>query len=205
MRSIAMLLAAAAAFVTGPAASAADYELKGLTSNTFDGDEGPFGFTLACQAEFGAQARMCNSIEVLETTNLPSLPPGGFGWVHPSVVAVDGSAIWDASGHSFAPSLSCNGWSSASPSTPGLLLVDALGGGGSGTAGYIFAHGFCDASAAVACCGPALGTAVAAVPSLVSWGRGLLVMLMLSLAGSALLFRGRARLTDGASHLLSGD
>jgi hypothetical protein len=198
MRSILVAFAVAAAFVTGSMAGAADYELKGLTTNTFDGDEGIYGFTLACQAEFGSDARMCNSIEVMETTNLPSLPTSGGGWVRPVVVAADSTAVRDASGHSFTPSLSCNSWSSASVSTAGLIFVDALGGGGGGTAGYIFAHGFCNGSLAVACCSPTPQAVAAAVPSLVPWGRGLLAIFMLSLAGGALLFRGPALLTGGA-------
>ena len=35
------------------------HELMGFTSATFTGDQGVLSFTLACQAEFGSETRMC--------------------------------------------------------------------------------------------------------------------------------------------------
>ncbi len=70
MRSILVALAAAAAFlVVSVDGYAADYELVGITSATFASDQGVHRMTEGCQAEFGADTRMCRSVEVIETVN----------------------------------------------------------------------------------------------------------------------------------------
>jgi hypothetical protein len=45
----------------------ARYQFVGFTSETFDGGQGVGTYTLACQADFLAGARMCTSEEVLKT------------------------------------------------------------------------------------------------------------------------------------------
>ena len=47
------------------------YQLKGFTTAALTGGSGVLGFTAACQAQFGAGARMCTSVEVMETVVIP--------------------------------------------------------------------------------------------------------------------------------------
>ena len=49
------------------------FQIVGHTTTTHLGDEGVRTFTLACQADFGAAARMCTSDEVLNTIVWPTL------------------------------------------------------------------------------------------------------------------------------------
>ena len=59
----------------------ARFQLVGFTSELRTGASGVLNFTLACQAEFPG-SRMCTSVEVMETTNVPAgLPPRA--WVRP--------------------------------------------------------------------------------------------------------------------------
>ena len=71
-------------------------QLVGFTSDTFTGGEGVLGFTEACQVEF-AESRMCTSVEVMRTTELPILPEAASAWVRPAFVPGGGLAT-DASG-----------------------------------------------------------------------------------------------------------
>jgi len=48
------------------------HELVGFTTATFTCPQGVLAYTLACQAEFGSDTRMCNSVEVIRTVNVPS-------------------------------------------------------------------------------------------------------------------------------------
>ncbi len=84
----------------GEPAAAPKVELVGFTSATFDGAEGVLGFTLACQAEFSG-SRMCNSLEVMETVNVPAGLMGE-AWVRP---VFEGER--DISG---VAGLACAGW-----------------------------------------------------------------------------------------------
>jgi hypothetical protein len=84
MRFVLVVLAIAAALImVSVDAYAADFELKGFTTATFQGSTMVRGLTEACQAEFTADTRMCNSVEVMETVNWPSLPAVSFAWVRP--------------------------------------------------------------------------------------------------------------------------
>ena len=69
-------------------------QLVGFTTAGFQGDEGVLGYTRACQQEF-PESRMCTSVEVLETTDVPAL--SGDAWVRP-VSQVSDSVALDASG-----------------------------------------------------------------------------------------------------------
>ena len=66
--------------IIGPAsadeASRTTHELVGFTTATFTCGQGILSHTLACQAEFGSDTRMCNSVEVMRTVNVPSGFPG---------------------------------------------------------------------------------------------------------------------------------
>ena len=64
------------------ASNSVTHELEGFTSGTFSGAQGVLGFTLACQTDFGATARMCDSMEVIQTTHVP-IGPSGDAWVRP--------------------------------------------------------------------------------------------------------------------------
>ena len=55
----------------------------------------------------------------------------------------------------------------------------------------------CSYGTSVACCGPAPAPVMASVPSILWFGRGLLVAFMLSAAGTVYLFRGRRALSSG--------
>ena len=72
--------------IIGPAsadeASRTTHELVGFTTATFTCDQGVLGFTLACRAQFGSDTRMCNSVEVMRTVNVPS-GLSGRAWVRP--------------------------------------------------------------------------------------------------------------------------
>jgi hypothetical protein len=146
------LLASAALALFAPAASAqgtcAPFQVVGFTANKLKGDKGIFGFTQACQAEFGPPSRMCTSSEVLETVVLP-LTLSGEAWVRPSFQPLNGASgpsALDASGLDDAPfeNLTCAGWgSSSSVTVRNGLTVDKDG---------IFAALSCNTSRRVACC-----------------------------------------------------
>ena len=90
-------------------------QLVGFTSaGSLDGDEGVLGFTEACQAEY-TDSRMCSSVEVMETVDIPALPGNTLAWVRP-VYHPGHPAGTDASGvngDSNPSQLACSGWSNA--------------------------------------------------------------------------------------------
>lgn len=122
---------------------------------------GGFGIGIAngqCAAEFGPQARMCRSPEVLD-----SLPVAGPSpcWVRPvfqplantsspgdppQIVDASGKTSVFTSGTPTRGNLSCNGWISSVDIDLGLIIAsDSLG----------FFTRNCDAPASFACCAPA--------------------------------------------------
>jgi hypothetical protein len=124
---------------------ASPFQLVGFTSATFDGGQGVFTYTAACQAEFPG-SRFCTSEEVLNTVSVP-LGLSGDAWVRPVFVPfgmnAGGMIVLDTSGrdHTGLSRLSCFGWSPGG----GLgLIVSAVGG---------FSFGHCGTPRAVACCG----------------------------------------------------
>ena len=124
-----------------PGAASATFELVGFTAATFNGDEGVLGFTLACQAEFTG-SRMCDSLEVMHTVNVPTL--SGEAWVRP--VPLGGPSNKDISGASNTSSgeaLTCLGWSRADNFAG--LTADANGS---------FVSSSCTNFHSVACCAP---------------------------------------------------
>ena len=66
------------------------FQLVGFATATRLGDAGVLVFTLACQEEF-LGSRMCSSIEVLETVDVPSLA-GSFAWVRPTLMPGGGTS-----------------------------------------------------------------------------------------------------------------
>lgn len=135
--------------VNTPPSGSARFQLVGFTAAQFNGAQGVLGFTLACQQEF-PRSRMCSSLEILETTTVPSGLVGD-AWVRPSPEGL-GGAWSDVSGAGPASpaDLTCRGWSLATPMTqPGGLVVDAAGRFSVGT----YPTGpYCDTPHSVACC-----------------------------------------------------
>lgn len=131
------VLASLVSFALGTAAHAQTnpYQLVGFTSATFTGDTGVLGFTQSCQAQFGAAARMCTSLEVSQTVVVPS-GLSGDAWVLPRADVA-----------SATENESCNGWSAQSGAQGSItgLAVDASGG---------FPGGRCDIARSVSCCAP---------------------------------------------------
>ncbi len=191
MRSILVSLTAAIALLgVSIEGYAADAQLEGFTTTTYLGNQRVFGYTQACQSEFGSDARMCTSVEVMETISIPSITFGATAWVRPVFVPADSGEARDASDVSSTSTdpttgggMSCNGWVAGVASFGGLT-VDPNG---------AFEVSTCNSMKRVACCVP-VDPFVATVPSLAPWGRGLLVALMLSIAGGAFLSRGRTAL-----------
>ena len=60
------------------------WQIVGHTTTTHLGDAGLKAFNLACQADFGASAKMCTSEDVLGTTVWPTLTSDA--WVQPVFV-----------------------------------------------------------------------------------------------------------------------
>ena len=85
------------------------WQIVGHTTTTHTGDAGLRAFNLACQADFGAAAKMCTSQEVIETIVQPVL--SSEAWVRPVIIASDGNIGTDFSGIS-APlyTLNCIRW-----------------------------------------------------------------------------------------------
>ena len=134
-----VLAGAAGAQTTNP------YQLKGFTAATFQGNAGVIGFTMGCQGEFSAAARMCTSVEVLQTVVIPT-GLSGTAWVRPVFQPVasgsSGTVLTDASG---VEALSCLGWRLAN----GGGLTDAVG--------QFASDSFsapCATARRVACCAP---------------------------------------------------
>ena len=168
------------------AQESATHEIVGFSFPVGGGNRGVLDWTADCQSEYGSDARMCNSVEVMRSTSLPGGTPVD-GWVRP-VLRGDGASVYDASGVTAGTEgLSCNGWTTGNPVFRGLS-VDKKG---------WFRQITCDQILGAACCVPIPTPVMAAVPSMLWLGRGLLVAFMLSAAGAVYLFRSRPRLSSG--------
>ena len=133
----------------GPGGACAPFQLVGFTAATFTGGQGVLGFTRACQAEFPG-SRMCESQEILATTQLPSTLSGN-AWVQPSIVSEAAGAVVDASGaQQSAMEMTCFGWSHNLAGAGGLL-VDAAG-RFTPSRHLPPAGALCDTAHAVSCC-----------------------------------------------------
>ena len=90
----------------------------GITDGRWLGDTGLLALTYECREQFGFAARMCNTVEVMESTGIPYFDEFREAWVRPVIV---GDGLTDASGVTVKSSyfnqaiepfnLSCNGWS----------------------------------------------------------------------------------------------
>ena len=190
MRSVVLLVSCL--FLALPASAqqvCSDFELVGFTSTTHLGDVGVLGATLACQDDY-IDSRMCTSVEVMNTVNVP-LGLTGSAWVRPVFVppAMNGGSSvqhamssTDASG-AIAPddtrarsyNLSCSGWGTSSSLRTGLS-VDSTGAFG--------VSNECENLLSVACCAAPPSPAMAAIlPFSSSLARMMMVVLMLGVAG----------------------
>lgn len=135
----------------GGKASSARIQFVGFTAASFDGGQGIRTYTEACQAAFTASARMCTSVDVLDTVAWPTVPSATRGWVRPVYQPVAGG-VFDASGVLAASlssgSLSCGGWSFATATAHGLTVS---GDGRFATPGFVDA---CDTARPITCCAP---------------------------------------------------
>jgi hypothetical protein len=100
---------------------------KGPGTNPRSGGAGLLELNDECVATFGDGARMCSSLEILQTLQTDTLPVRDTGsnsrkWVAPAIVAGSSNAI-DATGIAgTAAQLSCNGWSSQASTSKGLTI-----------------------------------------------------------------------------------
>lgn len=114
---------------------AARMQLVGFTAATFTGGQGTFGFTSACQTEFGGASRMCLLPEALTTTALPNLAVGtDRAWIQPT----------EEIAHSDGGYSNCKAWGSSSSNQTGSVLFKT----------GVFAGDSCTSVYSVACCAP---------------------------------------------------
>ena len=104
-------------------------QLVGFTSTTHNGSLGLFEFARLCQLEF-PNSRMCTTQEAADSINIPTGLPAGNAWVRPVLQSTGGDsdkAIDTTTGLTGFPShLSCNNWSSSSPSnTWGAIIKNS--------------------------------------------------------------------------------
>ena len=152
-----------------------NFELVGFTSSMHLGNEGVLELTLACQNDY-VDSRMCTSVEVMQTVNVPG-GLSGDAWVRPVFVPNGGaSGTADASGTTTTSpfSLTCGGWAGISSFG---LSVNSNG-------GFNTESGNCNTTPlAIACCAAAPGNMAMLVPVSSVAGRMLLVVLMLGAVG----------------------
>jgi hypothetical protein len=124
------------------------WQLVGHTTTTHLGDAGLKAFNLACQADFGAAAKMCTSQEVIETIVQPTL--SSEAWVRPVIIAVSDNGFGtDFSGVSTSlTALNCVRWQVLNATG---LIVTTDGNVSFRIASTGFLPG-CDTPRPVACC-----------------------------------------------------
>src|SRR5262245_54474692 len=143
------------ASLIAPAVGRAEHQFEGFSSSISTGGSGVLEFNIDCQVDFGAAARMCDSLEVMRATNVSGRASDS-GWVRPvfqptgSTGAIDASGVFVTKG---SQALSCNGWRDTSGVFTGLS-VDGHG---------RFSASSCNSGKRVACCTP-VGAADAAIP-----------------------------------------
>ncbi len=142
---LALLLAGCGA-ADGSASPGATHQLVGFTEAQHPGNVRMFGLTRACQAEFPG-SRLCSSVEVLQTTAIPSGLEGN-AWVRPTLVSSIDRSVLDASGLVLrgGPPSNCEQWKGTASTG---IVVDADGTFHSGS------EARCTDPHPVACCGPA--------------------------------------------------
>ena len=118
------------------------FQLVGFTTNTVVGDAGVLQMSRECWLEFGDGARMCTSVEVMETTALPGQSGSPPGWVRPVYAPHRGTGYLDASGYKAGLTVTCEGWATLVGSGMAVSPTGA------------FSARACNALTPVACCAP---------------------------------------------------
>jgi len=137
----------------GGGAAAAMQFLGVVGAHGYSCRSGPYLAALACQEEFGPDARWCTSEEILNTVNWPVFESNA--WVRPTFVPSNTAQAVDISGVS-APSagdFTCNGWKAEYPNGTALVLENR-----GGLRGLRRAFSLFESSVAIGftCCGPPL-------------------------------------------------
>ncbi len=144
--TILVLLVAGCGVPDHTASAGAAHRLVGFTEAQQPGNVRLFGLTQACQAEFPG-SRVCASVEVLQTTAIPSGLEGN-AWVRPTYVSSIDRSVVDASGLVLlgGPPSNCDQWKGTASTG---IVVDADGTFHSGS------EARCTDPHPVACCAPA--------------------------------------------------
>ena len=124
-----------------PAGPVENYKFAGFSSATVTGSSGYYGMNSACKASFGPDARMANSEEVIESSDVPA--QAGTAWLqgllHPKDAFIDNSSGYAIASNS---TLTCKGWSSSSGADYGLTMDGS---------NFALSSQFCYISSPVAC------------------------------------------------------
>lgn len=178
MRLLVLFVSLVIALPAAAQQACSDFELVGFTSTTYLGTAGVLGLTVGCQAEF-PDSRMCTSVEVMQTVNVPA-GLSGDAWVRPVFVPVGtgsaATATLDASGlrDYTNDGLSCRAWSGFT--STGLVV--------SSDGAFSQPSGCATTPRSVACCAAPPGSNMAAIVPITSpVGRMMLVIAMLSAVG----------------------
>jgi hypothetical protein len=90
------------------------FQFAGFTIATTDGGPGILAMHDLCRAEFGPEARMCESKEFILSPN--AMAPTAFrAWLHPTLVD-------DQRDYAGFTGRSCGGWNTVDPNTGGLTI-----------------------------------------------------------------------------------
>ncbi len=131
-----------------PAPAPSSSVLVGFSAGTHIGSDGLLAFSGTCADDIPG-SRLCTSLEVLETPNMPS-GLTGTAWVRPFVMP-DGTG---ASGRSNPPT--CGAWTNGSSGSFGLIMLlddePALGPELAPYSGFLTSR--CNTPLPIACCAP---------------------------------------------------
>ena len=101
------------------------YQFAGYSSATTKGSGVGIGGMHALCQEYGADARMCTTKELLLSPNVPYGCDSGcpVAWVQPTIVTTSGSMHYDYSGTPFSVNWgTCYQWTNETSATKGMML-----------------------------------------------------------------------------------
>ena len=124
-----------------PAGAEQNFKFAGFSTATVTGSSGYYGMNNACKASFGPDARMANSQEVIESSDVPAQTGTAWlqGLLHPKDAFIDNSSGYAIASDS---TLTCKGWSSSSGADHGLSVDGS---------NFAMSSQFCYISSPVAC------------------------------------------------------
>ena len=127
-----------------PAGAEQNFKFAGFSTATVTGSSGYYGMNNACKASFGPDARMANSQEVIESSDVPAQTGTAWlqGLLHPKDAFIDNSSGYAIASDS---TLTCKGWSSSSGADHGLSVDGS---------NFAMSSQFCYISSPVACSVP---------------------------------------------------